>query len=291
MRRSFLALFGLFAVLGARARAEDGAPFHRNAEAAEELGWHLATKAYTFRAMVLFDAIEVSKTLGVKYFEVNPTQKLSMERPVNTDQTLDAETRALLAKKFEEAGVKPVNFGVVKLTADETADRKIFEYAKALGIETIVSEPEPDSFPTLDKLCEEYGINVAIHNHPEPSRYWKPEILLKAIEGHRKRIGACADVGHWTRSGLDAVACLHELEGCILTLHFKDVNEKKEDVPWGTGKTNVRGMLEELNRQRFRGIFSMEYESGGGRPNLDDLKQSIQYFDSEAKRILENRGK
>jgi sugar phosphate isomerase/epimerase len=157
----------------------------------------------------------------------------------------------------------------------------VFDFAKDMGIETIVSEPTDDSFDLLDKLTAEYGINVAIHNHPQPSHYFDPETVLKAIKGHSARIGACADTGHWTRSGLNAVDCLKKLEGHIITLHFKDVNEQtKKDVPMGTGQTDVKGMLTELKRQKFHGVLSMEYENGTtGEQLLSEIKQSLVYFD------------
>lgn len=259
----------------------------RDDSAAETLGWRLATKAYTFRALTLFETIDISKKLGVKYFELNPNQKVSHEIRAPIDSNLPQEVRALIKAKFAEAGVIPANFGVIKLTADEAADRKIFDLARDLGVKTIVSEPDADALSLLDRLCDEYQINVAIHNHPEPSHYWNPATVLKAIEGHSPRIGACADVGHWTRSGLDTVEALRQLEGHIITLHFKDVNESKTDVPWGTGKSNVRGMLEELRRQNFHGVFSMEYETEGGKASLEDLEQSIVFFDTQAREIAE----
>ncbi len=48
-----------------------------------------------------------------------------------------------------------------------------------MGIETIVSEPPEGAFDVIEKLCEEYKINVAIHNHPKPSRYWDSDTVLK----------------------------------------------------------------------------------------------------------------
>ncbi|MEI9892592.1 MAG: sugar phosphate isomerase/epimerase [Chthoniobacter sp.] len=236
----------------------------RDDSASEALGWHLATKAYTFRAITLYETIEITRSLGLKYFELNPTQKLSAENPVNTNDTLTPELRAALKAKFAAAGIKVANYGVVKLTKDEATDRKVFDFAKDMGIETIVSEPEDGSFDLLDKLTAEYGINVAIHNHPQPSHYYDPETVLHAIQGHSPRIGACADTGHWTRSGLNAVECLKKLEGHVITLHFKDVNDQKKDVVYGTGQTDIKGMLAELKRQNFHGVFSMEYESGAG---------------------------
>jgi len=255
----------------------------RDDSAAEKLGWHLATKAYTFRAITLYETIEITHALGLKYFELNPTQKLSAEKPVNTNDTLPPELRAALKAKFAAAGIKVMNYGVVKLTNDEAADRKVFDFAKEMGVETIVSEPEDGSFDLLDKLTAEYGINVAIHNHPQPSHYYNPETVLNAIKGHSARIGACADTGHWTRSGLNAVECLKILEGHVITLHFKDVNDQKKDVLFGTGQTDIKGMLAELKRQNFHGVFSMEYESGAaGEQLVNELKENAVFFDREA---------
>src|SRR6478609_2069746 len=112
----------------------------RDDSAAEKLGWHLATKAYTFRAITLYETIEITHALGLKYFELNPTQKLSAENPVNTNDTLTPELRAALKAKFAAAGIKVTNYGVVKRNHDEAADRKIFDFAKDMGIQTIVSE-------------------------------------------------------------------------------------------------------------------------------------------------------
>ena len=248
--------------------------------AAEKLGWHLATKAYTFRAITLYETIDIAHTMGLKYFELNPTQKLSAENPVNTNDTLPPELRAALKAKFAAAGIKVANYGVVKLTADEAADRKIFEFAKDMGIATIVSEPPPEAFDLLDKLTAEYGINVAIHNHPKPSHYWNPQTVLDSIKGHGPRIGACADTGHWPRSGLDPVESIKKLDGHIISLHFKDLNERSagaHDVIWGTGSSNVKAMLAELHRQGFSGVFSVEYEYNW-TSSMPDIEESIKYF-------------
>jgi sugar phosphate isomerase/epimerase len=164
--------------------------------------------------------------------------------------------------KLEKAGVKLVSYGVEVIGKNEPAARKLFDFAKVVGIETIVAEPEPDAFDLLDKLTEEYGINIAIHNHPKPSRYWSPDTVLEAVKGRSKRIGACADTGHWMRSGIEPLEAIKKLEGRIVSSHFKDLNTMGggHDVVWGTGKGNAKAVLAELHRQGFKGIFSIEYE-------------------------------
>jgi sugar phosphate isomerase/epimerase len=188
---------------------------------------------------------------------------------------------------LKEKGVQPVSFGVVR--AENEADwRQIFEFAQAIGMKNITSEPEEKDIPLLSELCDEYKINLAIHNHPEPSHYWHPDVILKVIEGQSKRIGACADIGHWVRSGLDPVKCLKKLEGNIIQLHMKDLNKKgiKEahDVHWGKGVSNVDAVLEELKRQRFQGLFSVEYEHNWEN-NVPDVIQSVNYFRKKVREL------
>jgi sugar phosphate isomerase/epimerase len=150
-------------------------------------------------------------------------------------------------------------------------------------LETIVSEPEEHDFDTLEKLCEEYRINLAIHNHPKPSHYWNPDTVLKVCKGRSKRIGACADTGHWARSGLNPLECLKKLEGRLIEFHFKDINQAppRHDVPWGTGVCDVKGMLTEVHRQKFRGLFYVEYEHNWEN-SLPEIAQSVKYFDKVA---------
>jgi len=160
----------------------------------------------------------------------------------------------------------------------------MFEFAKNMGIETIVSEPTEDAFDTIEKLCDEYGINVAIHNHPKPSHYWNPDTVLKVCQGRSKRIGACCDTGHWKRSGLNPLECQKKLEGRIITFHFKDLSatgSKLRDVPWGTGVCDAKGMLQEIHRQGVKAIFSIEYEHYSENL-MSELAQCVKFFDKTA---------
>jgi sugar phosphate isomerase/epimerase len=136
-------------------------------------------------------------------------------------------------------------------------------------------------------LTEEYGINVALHNHPKPSRYWNPDTVLKACKDHSKRIGACCDIGHWMRSGINPLEALKKLEGRIIEFHFKDLNQfdmKAHDVPWGTGKADAKALLIEVHRQGIKPVFSVEYEYHWGH-SLPEIAQSVAYFDKVAAEI------
>ena len=118
-----------------------------------------------------------------------------------------------------------LSYGVIT-PASEPDCNQLFEFVKGMGLKQFVSEPDPKFIPLVSKLADQYQINVAFHNHPRPSRYWSPDTLIKYTAGFSKRLGACADIGHWVRSGLDPVQMMKKLEGRIFELHMKDLHEK-----------------------------------------------------------------
>ena len=61
-----------------------------------------------------------------------------------------------LCKEYE---VTPVCFGVQRFTKDHEANRKIFEFGKAMGLRAFSADPDPDSFDSLDKLCGDYDVD------------------------------------------------------------------------------------------------------------------------------------
>jgi len=205
-----------------------------------------------------------------------------------------------ICDKAKAAGLKLVNIGVVQLPPDEAKSRKVFEFAKKWGIDTLVAEPEPAALDLVEKLCKEYNIKVGIHDHPKPSPYWNPETVLAAVKGRTPLMGACADTGHWLRSGLDPVECLKKLEGRVIVLHFKDLvpddkaaaeaaapgkkraeSKAMHDVPWGTGVGNTKAMMAELKRQNFHGAFCVEYEYHWDN-SVPEIAQCVKFFNATA---------
>src|SRR5690606_24601296 len=130
----------------------------------------------------------------------------------------------------------------------------------------------------LNDLAGKYGIRMAIHQHAEGlSRYWHPDSVLAVVKG-RKHLGACGDLGHWVRSGLDPVACLKALEGKLISVHAKDLdefgNKDAHDVRMGAGVIRYDQVFEELKRQRFNGPIFVECEHDWEN-NLASVKAGI----------------
>ncbi|HEY3325335.1 MAG TPA: sugar phosphate isomerase/epimerase [Planctomycetota bacterium] len=271
MKRLLLVtVFGM-ALLAGATRAEE--------TAAEKLGWKLAYQCYTFRALSFFETVDIAQKQGVKYLEIYGGQKIKPDSPKGKvmGAGMTEEDITEVKKKLADAGgIKIVAFGVTG------ADKGNFEFAKKMGIEVITSEAPESSFPEVEKRCVEYGIKVALHNHPKPSHYWDAQTVLAGLTPEIKNIGACADTGHWVRSGLVPVECLKKLEGHIVSLHFKDLAANKQDAPWGTGNSDAKGQLAELKRQNFKGIFSIEYESTTGQTLIDNVGKCVEFFNATA---------
>ena len=231
-------------------------------------GFAIGCQAWSFNKFSVLEAIDKTADAGGKVIEFFPGQKLSKEQPdVKFDYNAPDDVIAKVKAKLAERGVKAVNYGVTPIPSDEAQARKLFEFAKKLGLYALTTE-SVDALPAINKLVKEYDIKVGIHNHPKQAnnpkyQVWDPNYVLSVVKDLDPRIGAAADTGHWLRSGLNPVECYKILEGRIVSTHLKDLNEKggaAHDVPYGTGVANIPALLTELKRQGFVGNISLEYE-------------------------------
>lgn len=223
-------------------------------------------QAWCFNRFTVFEAIEKTALAGGQTIEFFPGQRL----PEGGGLDPNASDAAIAAVKdaCQKAGIRPVAFGVTGFSSDEASARKTFEFARKLGLRAITCEPAADAFDLLDRLVREFDIQIAVHNHPRtgnPSyRYWDPRYTLGLLARRDPRLGLCADMGHLVRSGLKPVEILRAARGRVHGLHLKDLSAAApngQDVPFGTGVSDVASMLDELRRQRFDGVLSVEYES------------------------------
>lgn len=242
----------------------------------------LGCQAYTFNRFTVFEAIEKTAAAGGRVIEFYPGQKLSSDSDVKWDHNASAEMIEKVQTKLAQHKVLAANYGVVRLPNDETECRKVFEFAKKLRLYAVTSEPEPAAFDVIEKMVKEYDIAMAIHNHPkrpnDPNyKYWDPEYIMSLVKNRDSRMGACADTGHFARSGLRVVDVLKTLEGRIISSHLKDIRPaglRGADVPYGTGESDVTAILDEMKRQKIRGNISVEYESNM-QNNVGDVGQCI----------------
>jgi sugar phosphate isomerase/epimerase len=252
----------------------------RDDSASEKLGLKLSLQCWTYNRLTFFETVDKAAKMGIKYLEMFPGQKLKPGSDVGIGEGMSDEACQEVKQKLADAGgLKVVAFGVCGVPTEEEAARRMFDWAKKMGIQVLVTETTPNA--VHDKLCAEYNIRMALHNHPQS---WPPKKVLAACKGHSKLIGSCSDTGHWMRANYVPVKTLKMLEGRVEHLHFKDLDKFGDghDVPWGTGKADVKGMMQELKRQGFKGYLSIEYEYGSLEELDRDLPKCVAYFDKTA---------
>ncbi len=276
-----LAAFGGAALAlgnGIPATAQESA--EKKAPWAELMGWRVGCQLYSFNRFTFQQAVEKTAQAGARYCEIFLGQKIN-----DTQKTSDAvgnkAVRKLMKTIFADNGVIPLSVGVCG------ADRAVFEFAADMGLYAISSEPKFDKLAEIDKMTQEYRINVALHNHPKPSIYWDYKTVLEQLKDCGPRIGACADIGHWMRSEINPIEAIQALKGRIIQFHFKDLDQygKGHDMPWGTGKADVPAILAELAAQKFHGPFFAEYEYNWEN-SVPEITQSIAFFNETAKKLI-----
>lgn len=244
--------------------------------------WRLGVAAWSFNRFTLFEAVDKAAAMGIPCVEAFEGQRLSPEGPATVNAELSDEQIAGLRAKLRKAGVELPSIYIHNLPGDEAASRRLFAFARRLGVGTIVSEPAPEALDLIERLADEYRIDVALHNHPQgSSRYWHPDEVMKACEGRGPRIGACADVGHWQRSGIQPADGVRRLGSRLLSLHVKDLDQagpQGHDVPWGTGQGNIAGLLRAVRDSGARPrLFAIEYEYNWEN-NTNEIAQCAAYF-------------
>ena len=247
-------------------------------------GFAVGCQAYTFNRFSVFEAIEKTAQAGGKCIEFYPGQKLSQDEPsVKWDHHASDETIQKVKDQLAKHHLRAVNYGVVG-AKDEAEWRQIFEFAKKLGLYGITTEGVGD-LDLIEKLVKEFDIRVGIHEHArranDPSyKVWDPKYVLSVVKDRDRRIGACADTGHWATSGLQPLDCIKLLKGRIMSCHLKErttIGKQLPDAIYGTGVSNIKGILDELKRQGFDGNISIEYENNWEH-SVPDVAQCIEFI-------------
>jgi len=223
----------------------------------------IALQCWTYRKFSFMETLDKADELGIKILQAYPGQKLNYDGTGKFDVGMPEEDKNKVRERLDDLGIKLKLFGVAGFSDEESA-RKLFQFVKDMDISVLVIEPEYHWFPLVDKLANEYKIKVAIHNHPTPSKHWHPGITYFYVKDLSPRVGICGDTGHWTRSGVTATEAIKLFKGRIFDIHLKDLNEfgNKEayDVPFGSGKSNIKNILAELSLQNYHGTLSIEHE-------------------------------
>ncbi len=246
---------------------------------AADLGQQLGIQTWTLRNMKFEQVVEFAQKHGIRNLQMigsHMDPKAPMEETKRKKAVLEA------------AGLRVYTFGVAGTSLDKEENRKLFEFAKVMGIQVIVVEPgDFKIFDNLEELVKEYDIKIAIHNHGIRSLYGNPAVVRALLKHRDKRMGVCMDAGWIASAGMDPTRVFKEYEGRVYDLHLKDKRVEKtqgEDVSFdthiGEGQGKLGNLLGELKKSGWNGVMAIETDSG-------DFAKSPDEFVAKAKAFVE----
>src|SRR6476620_4963848 len=243
-------------------------------EANPWMGLKVGVATYTLRELPIEEAIKGVTRVGLKYVSIkNVKNHIDLSNPT--------EERKRRAEMFREAGLVPLSVGNVSMRSGEADIRRAFEYARDIGVPTIVCAPSLDAIPFLDEMVKQFDIKLAIHNHgPEDKGYFpSPYDVMRAVENFDKRIGLCIDVGHTARAGVDPADSILKCQERLYDLHMKDISalgDRNTPIEGGRGILDSKSILAAVLKIKYKGLVGFEYEKDAKDP-VPGLAESVGY--------------
>ena len=233
----------------------------RNVVMSESIASRLGIQSYCFRGFAEADKlIEALKACSVDRIELCGVHWQLAENP----------DPAPVVKTYADAGVAISAFGVHGFTEDEDAARPVFEMAKLAGFPTISADFRPGGLAVAERLCEEYGKKVALHNHGRKHALGSVAAMERLFGESSPNVGLCLDTAWVLDSGEDPLAVAEKFKDRLYGLHVKDFvfdrAGKPEDVVVGTGNLDLPGMAALLTDMDFDGYLTLEYEGDVDNP-------------------------
>jgi sugar phosphate isomerase/epimerase len=233
---------------------------------------------YTFAKYDLEKSIAIMQRVNVKNLSIK-----DFHLPLNST----AEKIQSVLAQLKEGGINPYAVGVIYMKTKEAVDQA-FDYAKNVGVSMIVGVPNPELLDYTEEKVKSSGIRIAIHNHgPEDKLYPSPKNVWDQIKNRDGGMGLCIDIGHSTRAGQDPAKAVLEYRERVFDLHIKDVSEAVKDarvMELGRGIINFPALVKALNKIKFKGFCSFEYEKDMS-DSLAGIAESVGYFRGVVKTV------
>lgn len=226
---------------------------------------------YTFLHFDIPQSIQMMQRLDIHFMSIK-----DFHLPLNSSKEKIDE----VVKQYKDADISIYAVGVIYMKTKDAVDHA-FEYAKDVGVSTIVGVPDHDLINYTEQKVKDYKIRLAIHNHgPEDKLYPSPEIAYDMIKNKDARMGLCLDIGHAQRAGIDPASAVLKYNKRIFDLHIKDVTQARQDgkaIEAGRGVINFRALVKALRKIKYSGYCSIEFEKDMKDP-FPGIAESVGYF-------------
>ncbi|HTH46190.1 MAG TPA: sugar phosphate isomerase/epimerase [Candidatus Limnocylindria bacterium] len=252
---------------------------------AADLSDQLAIQTWTLRKLSFDQVIAFAQKHGIKELQLIPNH-IDYKKETNTE---------IVAKKakLEAAGLHAYTYGVAGTSLDKEENRKLFEFAKFMGMKLIIVEPgDFKIWDNLEELAIQYDIKVATHNHGIKSTYGNPATVRNILQHRDAHLGVCLDIGWVTSANFDAAKVFREYNGRVFDLHLKDkrIEKVKEgddvsmDTEIGEGQANLKGLFKALKETGYTGKLAIETDS-------EEFARAPDEFIEKAKAFVSENGK
>jgi type 1 glutamine amidotransferase len=232
------------------------------------LGWQVAVPLGSFRQDTFVEAARKAEALDLAAIEGDSTQRVSAQIPKPLDYRLAPGERDAVRERMLVLSLRMPVYVTPSIGEDEQSARKVLEFAKSLGVETVAVERTPRNLAAIEKLAEEFGINVAL-NGPQRT-------VLEALEGrHTGRIGAYVDLGKWMQEGITPAGAVALLKNRLLALRLSDRNDLTQ-------------ILTEIYQRDLKPAI-IAVNSSGGREVISDLSRSLETFEKAVHPVVADR--
>ena len=231
----------------------------------------LGVQTYMLGRMDFDQMVEFAKEHDLKYLQL-------FSRHLGPDSPPEEIERR--KKQLDDAGLVAYTFGVAGTSTDKEENRKLFEFAKTMGMSLIIVEPRQlGILDNLEELVKEYDIRIAIHNHGLKTMYGNPLVVRSLLEGRDPRMGVCLDAG-WVASGrFNPAHVFQDYDGRVFDIHLKDKKVSPSengdvavDTFVGDGDAKLDQLIKVAADAGYDGVFALESDAGYSDPREHIVK-------------------
>ncbi|HEX8914659.1 MAG TPA: TIM barrel protein, partial [Humisphaera sp.] len=201
----------------------------------------------------------------------------SSKAPTDAEREAQLKKCVELRKMYNDAGVN-IHIHKIPFGASDAEAEFNFLVAKALGCVAITTERNEALAKRLAPMAEKHKVYVAFHNHTKnfPSLETMDPILDVS-----KYIAFNFDIGHYVggTKGKHPNAMIEKYHDRIISLHLKDKTTEDRNMPWGTGNTPIKDVLQLLKKEKWPiyGDIELEYPVPADSDSVTEVGKCLDF--------------
>jgi type 1 glutamine amidotransferase/sugar phosphate isomerase/epimerase len=235
--------------------------------------WRFAISTSGLQGETFLEAVVRADAAVANFVEGSSVQPVSRDLQKPLDPNLTAAEISVIRSRM--GTIRMLSYRADRLSEAAAARRKLFEFAKAMAVDTIVVASNA-SLDTIEKLADEFAINVAVLGEAA-----RPHRVVKALEGRSKRLGVGLDTGLMAQEGVTASEALDVVKNRLSYVNLRDRSARgtARNVVIGQGVGNLREFFHELNRRNLRPLI-LTLDTAGVVKAQADLFRAVDGFEA-----------